>query len=71
MSQAAAAKLIEAVEQAGGHLASEGGRLKVSAPKPLPAGLLDDLRDNKAALISYLNVPDESPAEWTAAVARL
>ena len=67
----AAAKLVEAVEQVGGHLVSEGGRLKVSAPKPLPASLLDDLRHNKAALISYLNVPDEPPVEWAAAVARL
>ncbi len=66
-----AAKLVEAVEQVGGHLVSEGGWLKVSAPKPLPAGLLDDLRHNKAALIRYLNVQDEPPAEWTAAVVRL
>ena len=43
----------------------------MSAPKPLPASLLEDLRHNKAALISYLNVQDEPPAEWTAAVARL
>ena len=68
MSQSAA-KLVEAVEQVGGHLVSEGGRLKVSAPKPLPANLLEDLRHNKAALISYLNV--EPPSEWAAAVARL
>ena len=68
MSQSAA-RLVEAVEQVGGHLVSEGGRLKVSAPKPLPASLLDDLRHYKAALISYLSV--EPPSEWAAAVARL
>ena len=68
MSQSAAS-LVEAVKRVGGSLVSEAGRLKVSAPKPLPASLLDDLRHNKTALISYLKV--EPPSEWAAAVAQL
>ena len=49
-----AAPLIEAVRRAGGAIALQGDRLRLSAPEPLPENLLKELRTRKAELIDHL-----------------
>jgi hypothetical protein len=46
--------LIEAVQRAGGAIALQGGRLRLSAPEPLPESLLQELRVHKAEVIDHL-----------------
>jgi hypothetical protein len=46
--------LIEAVQRAGGAISLQGDRLRLSAPKPLPETLLQELRTRKAELIDHL-----------------
>jgi hypothetical protein len=46
--------LIEAVRQAGGAITLQGDRLRLSAPKPLPEDLLQDLRAHKTEVIDHL-----------------
>jgi hypothetical protein len=46
--------LIEAVRRAGGAIALQGDRLRLSAPEPLPANLLQKLRAHKAEVIDHL-----------------
>jgi TubC N-terminal docking domain len=50
-----AVPLIEAVQRAGGAIALQGDRLRLSAPEPLPQDLLEDLRLHKEELIDYLH----------------
>jgi TubC N-terminal docking domain len=50
-----AVPLIEAVQRAGGAIALQGDRLRLSAPEPLPQELLEDLRLHKEELIDYLH----------------
>jgi hypothetical protein len=47
--------LVKAVHDAGGRLAIAGGKLKVSAPEPLPDALVGELRAHKAEVLTYLN----------------
>ena len=49
-----AAPLIEAVRRAGGAIAVHDGRLRLSAPEPLPEELLRELRVHKAEVIDHL-----------------
>lgn len=49
-----AAPLVKAVHDAGGHLAIEDGKLKVSAPAPLPDALVGELRAHKTELLDFL-----------------
>ncbi len=51
----AAFELVREVESAGGHIAAAGGRLKLSAPAPLPDGLVDELRAHKTELLALLS----------------
>jgi TubC N-terminal docking domain len=46
--------LIEAVQRAGGAIAVHGGRLRLSAPEPLPENLLQKLRTHKTEVIEHL-----------------
>jgi hypothetical protein len=46
--------LIEAVQRAGGAIALQGGRLRLSAPESLPESLLQELRVHKAEVIDHL-----------------
>jgi hypothetical protein len=46
--------LIEAVRRAGGAIALQGDRLRLSAPEPLPGNLVQELRLHKAELIDHL-----------------
>jgi hypothetical protein len=46
--------LIEAVRRAGGTIALQGDRLRLSAPEPLPQELLEEVRLHKADLIDQL-----------------
>ena len=52
--------LIEAVQRAGGAIALQGGRLRLSAPEPLPESLLQELRVHKAEVIDHLQHARES-----------
>ena len=49
-----AQKLIDEVESAGGVVQVDGGRLKLSAPAPLPDDLVQKLRDHKPEVIEFL-----------------
>jgi TubC N-terminal docking domain len=55
--------LIEAVRRAGGAIALQGGRLRLSAPEPLPESLLQELRVHKAEVIDHLQHARESECE--------
>ena len=46
--------LLEAVRRAGGTIALQGDRLRLSAPEPLPRELLEEVRLHKADLIDQL-----------------
>jgi hypothetical protein len=46
--------LLEAVRRAGGTIALQGDRLRLSAPEPLPQKLLEEVRLHKADLIDQL-----------------
>ena len=46
--------LVREVQAAGGQIAFADGRLKLSAPAPLPDGLVNDLRTHKAEVLSFL-----------------
>jgi hypothetical protein len=49
-----AVPLIEAVQRAGGAIALQGDRLRLSAAKPLPQELLEEVRLHKTDLIDHL-----------------
>ncbi len=60
----AAAELVHEVNVAGGQLILlDNGGLRVTAPEPLPGGLVDRLRQHKPAIIDYLAPPAPAPAE--------
>ena len=78
--------LIEAVRRAGGAIALQGDRLRLSAVEPLPENLLQELRLHKAEVIDHLQRsrqsgpgapapevarPVEMVAAWAHGVARL
>ena len=46
--------LVQEVQAAGGRIAFADGRLKLSAPAPLPDGLVKELRAHKAEVLSFL-----------------
>ena len=48
------AVLIQQVQAAGGSIHATGGRLKLSAPRPLPSVLVEGLRTHKAEVLAYL-----------------
>ncbi len=56
--------LVREVQAAGGRIAVAGGRLKLSAPAPLPDGLVDDLRTHKAKVLSFLQ--GQTSSGWNA-----
>ena len=56
-----AAPLVKAVHDAGGRLAIAGGKLKVSAPEPLPAALVSALRTHKGEVLTYLSECADAP----------
>ncbi len=51
----AVAEILEAVEAAGGALAVHGGKLKVTAPAPLPNALVNELRQHKPDILAALS----------------
>jgi hypothetical protein len=59
--------LIEAVERAGGAIALQGDRLRLSAPEPLPQKLLEEVRLHKTDLIDHLQRAPQSRLEQPAA----
>ena len=74
----AAPELVREVEAAGGRIAFADGRLKLSAPAPLPDGLVDELRTHKAKVVAFLSrtTPEPAadtvpPSEWAEGIARL
>ncbi len=64
-----ASALVREVQAAGGRIAAVGGRLKLSAPVPLPDGLVDELRTHKAEVVSFLH--EQTCAGWDAGTAGL
>lgn len=48
------AVLIQQVQAAGGSIHATGGRIKLSAPRPLPSVLVEGLRTHKAEVLAYL-----------------
>ena len=65
----AAPALVREVEAAGGQIAFADGRLKLSAPAPLPDGLVNDLRTHKAEVLSFLQ--GQASLRWGAETAAL
>ena len=61
--------LVREVEAAGGQIAFADGRLKLSAPAPLPDGLVSDLRAHKAEILSFLQ--GQASSRWGAETAAL
>ncbi len=53
-----AADLLERVQSAGGVVTFDAGKLKVKAPRPLPDGLVKELRDNKSELLKLIGGDD-------------
>ena len=51
--------LVAQAEALGASFAVDGRRVRVSAPDPLPANLMAELKSRKAAVMSYLVLPDE------------
>ena len=64
-----APELVREVQAAGGRIAAIGGRLKLSAPAPLPDGLVDELRVRKAEVLSFLQ--GQASLRWGAETAAL
>ncbi len=64
-----ATALIREVKAAGGQIAVADGRLKLSAPAPLPDGLVNDLRTHKAEVVSFLQ--GQASSRWGAETAAL
>ena len=62
-----AVPLIEAVQRAGGAIALQGDRLRLSAANPLPPELLDAVRLHKTDLIDHLQRAPQSGLERPAA----
>ena len=62
-----AVPLIEAVQRAGGAIALQGDRLRLSAAKPLPQKLLEEVRLHKTDLIDHLQRARQSRLEQPAA----
>ena len=50
-----AAELIQAIHRHGGDVTVHGDELNLTAPQPLPADLVDQLRHRKAELLDYLS----------------
>ncbi len=65
----AALALVREVQAAGGQIALADGRLKLSAPAPLPDGLVNDLRTHKAEVLSFLQ--GQASLRWGAETAAL
>ncbi len=61
--------LVREVQAAGGQIAFADGRLKLSAPAPLPDGLVNDLRTHKAEVLSFLQ--GQASSGWDAETAAL
>ncbi len=61
--------LVREVQAAGGQIAFADGRLKLSAPAPLPDGLVNDLRTHKAEVLSFLQ--GQASSGWDAETGRL
>jgi len=64
-----APELVREVRAAGGQIAFADGRLKLSAPAPLPDGLVDELRTHKAEVLSFLQ--GQASLRWGAETAAL
>jgi hypothetical protein len=62
-----AVPLIEAVRRAGGAIALQGDRLRLSAPEPLPQELLEEVRLHRTDLIDHLQRARYSALEHPAA----
>jgi hypothetical protein len=65
-----AAEIIGQVLDAGGQIAVDGADLVLTAPRPLPADLLDNLKAHKPAILEALARPDPLPPLPPAAEAR-
>ena len=61
--------LVREVQAAGGKIAFADGRLKLSAPAPLPDGLVNNLRTHKAEVLSFLQ--GQASSRWGAETAAL
>ena len=61
--------LVREVQAAGGQIAFADGRLKLSAPAPLPEGLVNELRTHKAEVLSFLQ--GQASSGWDAETAGL
>ena len=48
------AVLIQQVQAAGGSIHATGGRIKLSAPRPLPSVLVETLKTHKTEVLAYL-----------------
>ena len=64
-----ASALVREVQAAGGRIAAIGSRLKLSAPAPLPDGLVNELRAHKAEVLSFLQ--GQASLRWGAETAAL
>ena len=69
---AVVAELVREVQAAGGRLIPlDDGRLRVTAPEPLPEELVDRIRQHKPEVIAILSRPDLVAGGWDAETAEL
>jgi len=66
-----AAEIIGQVLDAGGQISVDGADLALTAPRPLPADLLDSIKAHKPALLEALAHPDPRTSLSAAALAEL
>src|SRR5690348_7192144 len=59
------AELLEHVQAHGARLVAEGERLRVKAPTPLPAPVLQALKERKADVLQVLRSTPTAPAQDT------
>jgi hypothetical protein len=63
-----AAEIIGQVLDAGGQIAVDGADLVLTAPRPLPADLLDTLKAHKPDILAALAHPDDAALWWRVAI---
>ena len=66
----AVAELLTAVRVAGGEVQARGGKIRVTAPAPLPGALMDELRRHRDEMLVALGTSGAEPAwdrqDWQA-----
>ena len=61
-----AAQILHDIEAAGGHISPNGDKIKLTAPKPLPADLIQAIKDNKAEVLKIYRQRNKPSPDWDA-----